>query len=77
MELRYYSFKEYKKLPEYQREQLRLWRSKTSNKNADQGDGGVPPKKQSNDSRISSLETQNEDLNGKITQLLTTVSDQG
>ena len=27
-ELRYYSFKEYKELPEDQREKLRLWRSK-------------------------------------------------
>ena len=28
VELRYHSFKEYKKLPEDQREELRLWRSK-------------------------------------------------
>ena len=38
--LRYYAFKEYKKLLEYQREELRLWRSKRSNKNTDQGYGG-------------------------------------
>ena len=57
VELRYHAFKEYKKLPEDQREELRLWRSKRSNKNTDQGDGGGPPKKQKNDSRISALET--------------------
>ena len=28
VELRYHSFKEYKRLPEYQREELRIWRSK-------------------------------------------------
>ena len=77
VELRYHSFKEYKKLPEYQREELQLWRSKRSNKNADQVDGGGPPKKQKNGSLISSLETQNKDLNDKITQLLATVSYQG
>ena len=49
VELRYYLFKLYKKLPEYQREELRIWRSKRSNKNADQGDGGGPTKKQKND----------------------------
>ena len=76
VELRYYSFKEYKKLPEDQREELGLWRSKRS-KNADQGDGGGPTKKQKNDSRISALETYNKDLNDKITQLLATVSAQG
>ena len=64
-------------MPEDQREELRLWRSKRSNKNADQGDGGGPPKKQNNDYRISSLERKNKDLNDKITQLLATVSDQG
>ena len=49
VELRYHSFKEYKKLPEYQREELQLWRSKRSKNNADQGDGGGPPKKKKND----------------------------
>ena len=39
VELRYYSFKEYKKLPEDQREELVLLRSKRSYENADQGDG--------------------------------------
>ena len=77
VELSYYSFKEYKKLPEYQREELRLWRSKRSNKNEEQGDGGGTTKKQKNDSRVSALEIQNKDLNYKITQLLATVSDQG
>ena len=48
--------------------------SKRFNKNTDQGDGGGQPKKQKNDSRISALETQNKDLNGKITQILETVS---
>ena len=57
VELRYHAFKEYNKLPEYQREELLLRRSKRSNKNTDQGDGGGPPKKQNNDSRISALET--------------------
>ena len=46
VELRYYSFKEYKKLRGYQREEFRLWRSKRSNKNAYQGDGGGLTKKQ-------------------------------
>ena len=46
-------------------------------KNVDQGDGGLPPKKQNNYSRISALETQNKDLNDNITQLLATVSAQG
>ena len=77
VELRYHAFKEYKKLPEDQREELRLWRSKRSNNNTDQGDGGGPPKKQNNDSRISAPETQNKDLNDKINQLLATVSAQG
>ena len=77
VELRYQAFKECKKLPEDQREELRLWRSKRSNKNTDQGDGGGQPKKQKNDSSISALETQNKDLNYKITQLLATVSAQG
>ena len=77
VELSYYSFKEYKKLPEDKREELRLWRSKMSKKNADQGDGGGPTKKQKNDSRITSLETQNKDLNDNITQLLAIVSTQG
>ena len=77
VELRYHAFKEYKKLPEYQREELRLWRSKISNKNTDQGDGGGQHKKKKNDSRISALETQNKDLNDKITQILATVSSQG
>ena len=77
VELRYHVFKEYKKLPEDQREELRLWSSKRSKKNTDQGDGGRQPKKQKNDSRISALETQNKDLNNKITQLLATVSAQG
>ena len=76
VELRYHAFKEYNMLPEYQREELRLWRSKISNKNTDQGDGGGKPKKQNNDSRILALETQNKDLNDKITQLLATVSAQ-
>ena len=76
VELRYYSFKEYKKLPEYQREELLIWRSKRSNKNTDQGDGGGPTKKQNNNSRISALETQNKDLNNNITQILATVSAQ-
>ena len=74
VELRYHAFKEYKKLPEDQREELRLWRSKRSNKNTEQGDGGGQSKKQNNDSSISALETQNKDLNDKITQLLATVS---
>ena len=43
VELRYHAFNEYKKLPEDQREELRLWRSKISNKNKDQGDGGGQP----------------------------------
>ena len=73
----YHAFKEYKKLPEDQREELRLWRSKISNKNTEQGDGGGQPKKQKNDSRISALETQNKHLNDKITQLLATVSAKG
>ena len=77
VELRYCAFKEYKNLPEYQIEELWLWRSTQSNKNSDQGDGGGPPKKQMNDSLISALETQNKDLNAKITQLLATVSAQG
>ena len=47
--MRYHAFKEYKKLPEDQREELRLWRSKRSNKNTDQGDSGGQPKKQKND----------------------------
>ena len=76
-ELRYHTFKEYKKLPEDQIEELRLWRSKRSNKNTDQGDGGRQPKRQKNDSRISALETQNKDLNDKITQILAKVSAQG
>ena len=67
VELRYHAFIEYKKLPEDQREELRLWRIKRSNKNTDQGDGGGQPKKQKNDSRISSLETHNKYLNYKIT----------
>ena len=75
--MRYHAFKEYKKLPEDQREELRLWRSKRSNKNTDQGDGGGQPKRQKNDSRISALKTQNKDLNDKITQILETVSAQG
>ena len=75
--MRYHAFKEYKKLPEDQREELRLWRSKRSNKNTDRGDGGGKPKKQKNYSRISALETQNKDLNDNITQLLATVSAQG
>ena len=75
--MRYHAFKEYKKLPEDQREELRIWRSNTSNKNTDQGDGGGQPKKQKNDYRISALETQNKDLNDKITQLLATLSAQG
>ena len=77
VELRYHAFKEYKKLSEDQREELRLWRSKRSNKNTDQGDGGGQPKKQKNDSRISALETRNKYLNDKITQILATVSSQG
>ena len=77
VELRYYSFKEYRNLLEDQREELQLWRSKISNKNVDQGDGGGPTKKQKNKSRISALETQNKDLNENITQLLATVSAQG
>ena len=77
VELRYNSFKEYKKLLEDQREELQLRRSKMSNKNADQGDGGGPPKKQNIEYQISALETHNKDLNNKITQLLATVSDQG
>ena len=77
VELRYHEFKEYKKLPEDQREELRLWRSKRSNNNTDQGEGGGQPKKQKNDSRISEMETQNKDLNDKITQILATVSAQG
>ena len=77
MELRYHAFKEYKKLPEDQREELRLWRSKRSNKNTYQGDGGRQPKKQKNDSRISALETQNKDFNDNITQLLAKMSAQG
>ena len=76
VELRYHAFKEYKKLPEYQREELRLWRSKRSSKNTDQGDGGGQPKKQKNDSRILALETQNKDLNENFNQLLATVSAQ-
>ena len=75
--MRYHAFKAYKKLPEDQIEELRLWRSKRSNKNTDQGDGGGQPKKQNNDSRISALETQNKDPSDKITQLLATVSAQG
>ena len=77
VELRYHAFKEYKKLPEDQREELRLWRSKRSNKITDQGDGGGQPKRQKNDSRISALDTQNKDLNDKITQIMETVSAQG
>ena len=46
-------------------------------KNADQGEGGGPLPPKMNDSRISALETQNKDLNDKITQLLVTVSSQG
>ena len=53
VELRYHAFKEYKKLPEDQIEELRLWRSNRSNKNTYQGDGVGQPKKQKNDSRIS------------------------
>ena len=45
VEMTYHAFKEYKKLPEDQREELLLWRSNRSNKNEDQGDGGGPPKK--------------------------------
>ena len=75
--MRYHEFKEYKKLPEDQREELRLWRSKRSNKNTDQGDSGGQPKKQKNDSRISALETHNKDLNDNITHILATVSAQG
>ena len=77
VKLRYHTFKEYKKLPEDQREELQLLISKRSNKNSDQGDGGGTRKKQKNDSRISALETQNKDLNDKITQLLATLSAQG
>ena len=77
VELRYHTFKEYKKLPEDQREELRLRRSKRPNKNADQGDGGGAPNKQKNDYQISALETQKIYLNDKITQLLATVPDQG
>ena len=77
LELRYHAFKEYKKMPEDQREELRLWRSKRSNKNTHQGDTGGKPKKQKNDSRISALETQKKYLNDKITQLLAKVSAQG
>ena len=76
VELRYYPFKEYKKLPEDQRKELKLWISKRSNKNADQGVCGGPTKKQKIDSRISSLETQDKDLNDKITQILAKVSAQ-
>ena len=75
--MRYHAFKEYKRLPEDQREELRLWRSKRSNKNTYQGDGGGQPKKQNYYSRISALETQNKDLNDKTTELLATVSAQG
>ena len=75
--MRYHAFTEYKKLPEDQREELRLWRIKRSKKNTYQGDGGGHPKKQKNDSRILALETQNKDLNDKITQILATVSAQG
>ena len=77
VELRYHALKEYKKLPEDQREELRLRRSKRSNKNTDQGNGGGQLKKQNNDSRISALETQNKDLNNKITKILATLSAQG
>ena len=77
VELRYHTSKEYKKLPEDQREEIRLWRSKRPNKNTDQGDSGGQPKKQKNDSRILALETQNKDLNNKITQILATLSAQG
>ena len=35
VELRYHSFNEYEKLPEDQREDLPIWRSKRSNKNTD------------------------------------------
>ena len=52
-------------------------RIKRSNKNTDHGDGGGQPKKQKNDSRILALETQNKDLNDKITQILATLSAQG
>ena len=75
--MRYHAFKEYKKIPEDQREELRIWRSKRSNKNTDQGDGDGQPKKQKNNSRISALETHNKDLNDKITHILATVSAQG
>ena len=74
--MRYNAFKEYKKLPENQIEELILWRSKRYNKNTYQGDGCGQPKKQNNDSRISALEKQNKDLNDKTTQLLATVSSQ-
>ena len=76
-ELRYHAFKEYKNLNEDQRKELRLWRSKMSNKNAEQGDSAGPPKVNKDDYRISALETQNKDLNDNITQLLATVSAQG
>ena len=49
VELRYHSFEEYKKLPEDQREELRLWRSKRLNINEDQGNGGEPTKKKNYD----------------------------
>ena len=75
--MRYHAFKEYKKLPEDQREELRLWRIKRSNKNTYKGDSGGQLKKKKNDSRILALETQNKDLKDKITQLLATVSPQG
>ena len=74
--MRYHAFKEYKKITEDQIEELILWRSKRSNKNTYQGDGGGKLKRQKNDSRISALETQNKDLNDKITQLQATVSAQ-
>ena len=77
VELMYYSLKQYKKMPEDQTEELRIWRIKRSNKNADQGDGGGPSEKQNNDSQISALETHNKELNDKTNQLLATVSAQG
>ena len=53
VELRYHTFKECKKLPEDQREELILWISKRYNKNTYQCDGGGQPKKQKNYSWIS------------------------
>jgi len=70
--------KKIKALSEEQKDELRAWRTEKFNKNVVEGqlEQGLV-KKEKMESRISALETQNKDLNGKITQLVATISVQG